>query len=188
MLLLTGCPRSGTGHATQVFQAQGLDIGHERLGADGVSSWQFAVHDDRYPWHKAGERRDQHDFAVILHQVRDPLAVLASMQVLRQPDWTFISRHLELPQGDLARRINFYLDWTAICDRQAHYRYRVEDLPTEWPQLHQLCGGKAEWTQAASAIPATYNHRRHGSLTWKDILVIPRGKEVAAQASLYGYA
>lgn len=157
------------------------------MGVDGVSSWQFAVIDKHYPWHQTDERRDRYDFTVILHQVRDPLAVLASMQVLRRPDWTFIARHLELPKGDLARRITFYLEWMAICDRQAHYCYRVEDLPTEWPQLHQLCGGQAQWTPAAAAIQHTYNHRRHAPLTWEKVLASPRGAEVFAKARLYGY-
>ena len=187
MLLLTGCPRSGTGYAARIFQAQGLDIGHEQVGTDGVSSWLFAVLDRHYPWHQRGELRQDYNFKVILHQVRDPLKVLASMAVLRRPDWTFIGRHLNLPPGSLARRISFYLQWTQICDRQAHYRYRVEDFQMEWPHLHRLCGGTAQWTGAAQTAPTHYNRRRHSDLTWDQILATPGGADVAAKAQTYGY-
>ena len=187
MILITGCPRSGTGYASQIFQAQGLDIGHERLGTDGVSSWLFAVEDHRYPWHPPGELRQNYGFEVILHQVRDPLRVLASMTVLRRPDWTFIGRHLALPKMPLERRIGFYLHWTELCDRQAHYRYRVEDIAVEWPRLHQFCGGIAAWTGEAQGISKTYNRRRHQDLTWTQVLATPGGREVAAKAQAYGY-
>ena len=187
MILITGCPRSGTGYASRIFQAQGLDIGHEHLGTDGVSSWLFAVTDHRYPWHKRGELRQNYNFQVILHQVRDPLKVLASMAVLRRPDWTFIRRHLELPPGSLQRRIAFYLGWTELCDRQAHYRYRLEDIETEWPRLHQLCGGSPHWTGRAETTSKTYNRRRHQDLAWSQILALPGGTAVAARARTYGY-
>ena len=49
-LLFVGHPRSGTGFAAELSAQFGLDIGHERDGADGISSWMFAVDADENPW------------------------------------------------------------------------------------------------------------------------------------------
>lgn len=36
-------PRSGTGYAAKCLQSIGFDVGHERLGENGISSWLWAV-------------------------------------------------------------------------------------------------------------------------------------------------
>ena len=41
-LLVTGCPRSGTRFAAEFFQANGLDIQHERAGKHGTVEWRHA--------------------------------------------------------------------------------------------------------------------------------------------------
>lgn len=42
-ILIIAPPRSGTGYAAKCLQDIGLDVGHERLGANGISSWLWAV-------------------------------------------------------------------------------------------------------------------------------------------------
>ena len=40
-ILAVGHPRCGTGYAASLLQQFGLDVGHERAGRDGLSSWMF---------------------------------------------------------------------------------------------------------------------------------------------------
>jgi Glycosyltransferase family 25 (LPS biosynthesis protein) len=45
-----GGPRGGTGFMAHALKQFGWDIGHESLGADGISSWLFAVSDVDLPF------------------------------------------------------------------------------------------------------------------------------------------
>lgn len=49
-ILIIGHPRCGTGYAADLCRQVGLDVGHERLGSSGLSSWMFAVSADRNPY------------------------------------------------------------------------------------------------------------------------------------------
>lgn len=53
-LAVIGNPRGGTGFMAQALKRFGLDIGHEALGVDGISSWLFAVPDTNLPFGEAG--------------------------------------------------------------------------------------------------------------------------------------
>jgi hypothetical protein len=47
--IIVGCCRSGTGYMSALFTACGYDVGHERLGKHGISSWCWAVTDTTTP-------------------------------------------------------------------------------------------------------------------------------------------
>lgn len=49
-LLISGHPRSGTGYAAALCRQLGVDVGHERAGSEGISSWMFAVDSDASPY------------------------------------------------------------------------------------------------------------------------------------------
>lgn len=189
-ILVTASPRSGTGYCARFLRAQGLSVGHERLRPDGCVSWQWAVEDIHgYPWHPPGELRPKR-FRMVLHQTRNPLAVIASLEVLRSPDWMFVARHLpNLPSEDLPRRCAFWLAWTSLADRCSVMRYRVEDLREQWPYINAALGkGHRELTAAARALPPTVNSRPHRGLRWADILALRGiGERVALRAQRYGY-
>jgi rhodanese-related sulfurtransferase len=48
-LLIAGHPRTGTGYAAALCRQLGVDVGHEKLGASGISSWMFAVDAEANP-------------------------------------------------------------------------------------------------------------------------------------------
>src|SRR5688572_17821987 len=74
-ILVTGCPRSGTKYMALLLQAYGLDVGHEEMGARGISSFSLAVTSEDGPW---GPTRERYRFARVVHLVREPLATIAS--------------------------------------------------------------------------------------------------------------
>jgi hypothetical protein len=53
-LLIIGAPRGGTGFMARAMAEYGLDVGHESIGRDGISSWMFAVEDIDLPFGAPG--------------------------------------------------------------------------------------------------------------------------------------
>jgi hypothetical protein len=82
-LLVLGIPRGGTGYMAHALTALGLDIGHEALGSDGISSWLFAVDDVDLPFGEAGYARNSkfvHPEKIVA-VIRSSPAAIASLQV-----------------------------------------------------------------------------------------------------------
>src|SRR5688572_6647003 len=82
-LLVTCCGRSGTHFTTQLLQSLGLRINHERLGPDGSVDWHLAVQGYR--------RRLGVEFDLVLHQHREPIRVIRSMQTVMPESWRFVA-------------------------------------------------------------------------------------------------
>ncbi len=49
-LLVTGCARSGTRYTAFILRDCGLDVGHEWVFPDGLTSWLMAADCDECPW------------------------------------------------------------------------------------------------------------------------------------------
>lgn len=80
-VLITGHPRAGTGYAAAVCKAAGLDVGHESMGTDGVSSWMMAPPVWRVPFHREWSHRGRNWYAFdrVIEIVREPMAHIASV-------------------------------------------------------------------------------------------------------------
>ncbi|MBT42247.1 MAG: hypothetical protein CMF12_06945 [Idiomarina sp.] len=76
-LLGVGHPRFGSGYLSKVLSAAGLQVGHERVRADGAVSWMFAVSDWVYPY---GDRHSGHytSFEFNFIFIRNPFSALPS--------------------------------------------------------------------------------------------------------------
>lgn len=75
-LLISGHPHGGIDHAAALCQQLGLDVGHERLGREGISSWMFAVEAEANPDALDDVSRSRRALAWrhLLMVVRDPSA------------------------------------------------------------------------------------------------------------------
>jgi len=144
-ILVIGYAHGGTSFTASLFQHFGLDIRHEDYrGADGVSSWPYAVDDDFLNsvlgWKQRG---DISQYDIVLHQVRDPLNSIRS--VAPEPEWTkiFRKRHLSFFDHDnpLASGLRSWTGWHELCDKIAHWTYKIEDLsnPDIWKKFKELC-------------------------------------------------
>jgi len=78
MFIVTGHPRSGTGMAAKMLRQVGFDIGHERLGVDGISSWMWVAAETQVPYGHGYDARVADD-AFWIYLVRDPIDCLASV-------------------------------------------------------------------------------------------------------------
>jgi len=86
--LVLGHPRCGTGYSAELLKSYGLNIGHERMGTDGISCWQYVIKDDLPPFSKKdlnNKNRDQYIFDIIIHTIRDPFTALPSIYYTETP-------------------------------------------------------------------------------------------------------
>lgn len=81
-ILVTGHPRSGTGYMSVLLQKYGLDVGHEVMGRDGISSWTFAnLNATKIPrWTKDDAVPSDYDFIHRIHVLRNPVDCVSSIR------------------------------------------------------------------------------------------------------------
>jgi hypothetical protein len=88
-LLVTGCGRSGTHFVASLFETNGFNVTHERIGAHGSVSWVYAppateaaAADEKWFSSSADvvlQRQPSFSFFPIVHLTRHPLPLLASL-------------------------------------------------------------------------------------------------------------
>lgn len=176
-LLVLGHPRSGTGFISQYLTALGLPVGHERMQDRGVSSWMFAADADAVPYTFDGTVPTQFAFRHIVHVVRSPEKVIASMAFASLPDartTNYMSRFITINrQGSVIEQaVQTYLGWNKlIMARRPDLRVKVEEAAEILPAVL----GDWELLDAATSAeeivmpPTNYNARQHRELTWQDI-------------------
>src|ERR1700722_14128714 len=87
-LLITGCARSGTTYIAKALQESNLEIGHEKMLKDGVSSWYLATSPKRT---KRRVNPEKYRFAHTFHQVRHPLRTISSVYATEnRHSWNYI--------------------------------------------------------------------------------------------------
>ena len=123
ILIIVGCPRSGTKYVSELLKLNNINVGHEEWGRNGVVSWMVASRDNRSLYgpsyskvmsnvHKAvnGEiigkwpskgynkrysaRNPLMKQPKIVHQYRDPLDCISSLTSLGDASWDFLNKYL----------------------------------------------------------------------------------------------
>jgi hypothetical protein len=212
--VITGCARSGTGHAATLLTLSGVRCGHEELFepvqlATGELRWPRSLAGDA-SWLAAPLVAHLPAGTVVLHQVREPLATVRSLVRTRHFELDTPYRRFaeelcpRMVAGDpLERSARYWLLWNRMVEHGAraaglaYRRYRVEDLDAQLlGELLELLGVSALapelLEQACARCPRDYNTRgdrsQDGALGLGDL---PPGEVrdgVAALAARYGYA
>ena len=160
-LLITGCGRSGTKYASFALQRLGLEVPHERLGRDGISSWTMAVTAESRPY---GPPSSAVSFQHIFHQVREPLATITSCMTFNEQSWDFICHHVECPPlaPVLIKAAIYWLLWNQKAEEIATWRYRIEDFHDG--VAHEICKRMSVSfdRDIVASIPRNFNTRREG--------------------------
>lgn len=166
MLIIVGCGRSGTTYTSKAFSELGLDIGHEKIGKDGVISWSIIGDKSlRPPW---GPTMDEINAANptsnidVVHQVRNPLKAIPSICGFTKESWDFISSSLGWANRDslLKSAMNYWYEWNLRACRVSSYTYQVEMLPEVMGNLLHLGGLKSSICACAvRKIPTDINTR-----------------------------
>lgn len=177
MITIIGCPRSGTMFISKLFQEHGIDVGHEKMGKDGIAWWYLAVHRNLK--------------GRIVHQVRHPLAVIGSMTTLLPASWDYIGVHVGFSRNEslIQMAMRTWLYWNDMAHHIAHYHYLVEDaLHGQFDKLCDLAGWDAK-LKSPVLTPTTINSRPHPELSWSDLDREKPSLAIAirSMAQTYGY-
>jgi hypothetical protein len=213
-LLITGCGRSGTFYATEVWRCLGLDIRHERpvpphgsMGKDGMASWFMTVDDPNPPF---GPSAVGYEFDFVLHLVRHPLKVIASAAQLLMGKGSLASSYIEqnVPEAHLNSEecslgpreqlillsARYWYHWNLLAREKASETIQVEQLIPELPRLCELL--EVEYKpRLADKIPQNINARwqyvreEPWVVEWTDIKTLDSSllEKIRNLAALYGY-
>lgn len=212
-LLITGCGRSGTLYASEVWKGQGLDVRHENplppngcMGKDGIASWYMAVDDPNPPF---GPSAAGYEFDFIIHQVRHPLKVIASVAqfILRDPlSRDYIERNvpqtrLIAPERSMPRKEQLLLQasrywyyWNLVAQAKASMTVQVESLTASLAEICRVLGinyrpGIANLVSKATHGRYVYVDEEYWVITWEDVELLDRelSKRIVGLAATYGY-
>ncbi len=186
--VITGTGRSGSTYIARLLTEAGVKCHHERVfsragyrpcfDVRGESSWFAAPCLAEYE-------------GIVLHQVREPLATVASLA--SRPMWGFgvVGQNIEVTGDPLLDAVRFYVHWNQLCEARADYRYRLEDIDTE---IVNVCAFVApDRVDAAVSVASSLSRRvnaRPLSYEVSGFDDLPEGRDTEAlcvQAERYGY-
>ena len=160
-LRIMACPRSGTKYTALLMQKAGLEVGHEKLLEDGISTWLIDT-----------KQLEGVDLAqmVYVHQVRDPLATISSLMTLQwwnKGGMPYLREYVNLSDGPpLKRSMQMYLNWNTLIEQMCLFTYPVERMDEYWEDILSRMGVKQ---RSMPQLDITTNHRKHDKLTWKEL-------------------
>lgn len=130
--VILGTGRSGTAYTSKLLQCCGLDIGHETLGSDGISSWYLT--EDTPNKNSASWGDLSTSTPVVAHQLRNPLKTIPSLMTINKDSWDFIKNSTITSTWDnrlLVRSMRHWLEWNQAAFRKAEYHWTLEGLEKE---------------------------------------------------------
>ena len=127
-VFIAGCPKSATHYIAEVFQRVDQDVRHEAFGERGIAAFHIIPH------------LSQRQHGLILHQVRDPLKTISSMQTIEN-SWTYITYYTGITRegGLLHANMRLWHRLNSEIEKHDHKRYRIEDIDLEWPKICDMC-------------------------------------------------
>ena len=188
-LLVLTCARSGSKFMARFLNPLGIEVGHEKMGPDGAVgypcvSW-ISPRQPRFRGMNMGQ---------IWHQVRHPLAVIASLvsygPIPQTPHWKLTGTYLPLPNELLPRCMAVWYRWNLRCLAVAEWSYRVESVyngsRTYREMLRRL---RLPLDTPLPKIARNVNTRPHLPLTWAELKDADAGLASGIRwlARRYGY-
>ena len=138
-LAIIGSPRCGTGYMAHALRQYGLDIGHEMIGRDGISSWLFAVRDTDLPFGGCVYSRNSkyvfpRQTIAVIRDARNAIPSLMLENTKNIQSYAFRRRWIRKKydididsfRDDFTRALAAYTFW---------YRIILENRPTMWIRL-----------------------------------------------------
>lgn len=198
--LVVGTLRSGMAYTAQVLNRSGIACGHAWVYTpDGVARYpQFEILGDASPLAAPSAREFP---GLVLHQVRDPLRVIGSLDGSRAardplahgPEGECLARHFRRSGDWLDDAMRYYVEWNTRCERHNGYlRYRIEDFDADLVlRIADLIGQAVDAAMVSRALAdvPTDVHTRYSArrLGWDDLPEGPSRDALARLAVRYGY-
>lgn len=200
-ILITGCGRSGTSYIVLLLKMLGLRAVHEGKSKkwprnDGLwfhSSWYEAVRCKDYP--------------IVLHQVRNPLKVVASCKFIPEKSYTWpvkrsvLEKHfgVTLVESNTVRNryqnaMLWWTYWQRLIEPYEMFFYKIEDIDSEIWRILDAAGisrSKDVVENALRSISRNVNNKNRipPQLTWSFLKKkFPEQFDLFAEAAQkYGY-
>jgi hypothetical protein len=117
-ILITGHPRSGTKYVAELFDWNGINIYHERVGKKGTCNWQMLVKDFDYPFIWDYFVRQDIKFKYHFHIYRNPLECISSIALTeRRSEW-YREKFVNLYGNDFEKAVLSLSGWNKIARSQ----------------------------------------------------------------------
>ena len=141
-ILVVGHPRTGTGYMSALLTSAGLDVGHERIGKDGISCWLFATEDDNYACGAMGDikgkTRKNFEFDYIIHNVKNPFTCMSSIVNVEDAaprSYQYRRKHVYINDNGtrLEKAVQSFLGWHELIEKKikADCVIQVENAPEQ---------------------------------------------------------
>jgi len=188
-ILITGCPRGATKYIFVLLRTLGHDVLFEKKGNHFTASWKHIK--SGYFENPCAENNIENNFDKIIHQVRHPLLVIASMTTLWTMSMNYIGKFVDLPdeiinQNNTVKNCMVsYKFWNEEIEKKASWRYKIETLPEvyeEWCKQLEI---------PIKPLPkiGKVNTRKHLDLSWEYLEKSDEqlAGEIKIMARKYGY-
>lgn len=192
MILVTGCGRSGTHYTARLLQQLGLDIPHEAVGKDGAASWKHTASGTFVYIGKNRETKiDADGFDRVLHQVRHPLKVIASMQTFSVSSWSYMAGFIDLSlkASPVVKGMQAWVGWNALAEKRAQWSFQIERLKDIFPEFCHHAGLPVVPLPDVPHAAKDSRTDRYSPLYWQDLVAADArlAESVRALALRYGY-
>ena len=187
-ILVVGHPRNGTGHASQLLRAWGLDVGHEEIGRDGISAWYAMLNSTPPACNKV--LWEAYQFTIVIHVLRDPAQAAFSVAFADPTSDLYRHQHLGLQvtndrfRDALASLEHWYHDIRSRFPNS--FTFRIEyDSQRLFSFLgeHRLVSGQLQRTKY-NRYNSRYHNYEHIN---RSQLLVDYAQEIAHLRTLYGY-
>lgn len=171
ILVITGCGRAGTTFSAQALRSEGINIGHERLRKDGISSWYLVSGERNVPLGPSMADLDSIP-KVVVHQVREPLAAISSIQVLGGPSWRFIANEVSIDadaDSILLKSMKYYYYWNRMAEKISDHRVRAEYFEEDISYVLSTMKRSERLGTLKVSANDRINTRRHTRVTWEEM-------------------
>lgn len=126
----------------------------------------------------------------IVHQVRNPLKVISSMQTANEYSWQFISNFIKTGKYDsiIKKCMKYWYYWNLLSEKKAQYRYKVEEIQKSFKKLCEI-GDFSLDSEYKYGISRKTNTREHSELTMRDLYLKDPflTRKIIRMAKRYGY-
>lgn len=167
--LVLGHPRSGTGFMSQLFFRFGLDVGHEMMCQDGISSWMFAVEENQVYTDESLNRKD-FDFEHVIMVIRNPMDIICSTYWTENvgPSLQFRQKYIDMDGLNLVERaVKSVLGWYKIIEEQKPAVTIYVDKDPERTLCDFLNAVEGRHFEMPPGATGVVNAREHPSLPYE---------------------
>jgi hypothetical protein len=158
----------------KLSRVYGLDIHHESMGLDGISSWMFAADAESVPFSHDDSAPKDYIFDYMIQVIRNPLKAIASVATVEYsgPSLVFRRKYVNIRKGvsTIIQATQSFLGWNKLIKaRGPDAVIKVEEADKLLPAFYQTRALISSVFRPVALPPKDTNARKHKSIRWDEI-------------------